>query len=162
MTRLFAVLRGLVYGSGFVLLWGWIAASALPLDPRLAVSLPEWLRVPGFVLAGCGAALDLWCLLVFALAGKGTPAPFDPPREFVAVGPYRYARNPMFLGGFWVLAGAGLGLGSPAVLGVAGLFFLLAHAFVVLYEEPSLERRFGPSYREYKSSVNRWWPRRPP
>jgi len=40
-------------------------------------------------------------------------------------------------------------------------FAALTHAFVVLYEEPTLERRFGESYRRYRGSVNRWIPRAP-
>jgi protein-S-isoprenylcysteine O-methyltransferase Ste14 len=96
----------------------------------------------------------------FALVGKGTPAPFDPPRQFVAVGPYRWVRNPMYLGAVAVICGAGLWLRSIAALGVALLFVLLAHAFVLLYEEPSLEHRFGESYLRYKEAVGRWLPRR--
>jgi len=160
-SRLFAAARGLLYASGFVLLWWWVVDAARPLDRRLAFSLPEWLWAPGLVLAACGAALALCCVGTFALAGKGTPAPFDPPREFVAVGPYRYVRNPMYLGAVGVILGAGLTLRSPSALGVAVCFLALAHLLVVLYEEPSLERRFGPSYLQYTASVRRWLPRLP-
>src|SRR5882762_1747826 len=45
-----------------------------------------------------GGALAIWCILTFALVGKGTPAPFDPPRQLVAAGPYRWVRNPMYIG----------------------------------------------------------------
>ena len=90
-----------------------------------------------------------------------TPAPFDAPREFVAAGPYRYVRNPMYIGGFGVLLGAGLALQSPAIVGLAVLFLLLVHLLVLLYEEPVLDGRFGDPYRRYKSSVHRWLPRSP-
>jgi protein-S-isoprenylcysteine O-methyltransferase Ste14 len=99
-----------------------------------------------------------WCVVVFVTAGRGTPAPFDAPRRFVAVGPYRAVRNPMYLGAVSLLTGVGLWIRSPAivVLAVAGLG--LAHVFVLLYEEPTLEREFGREYREYRERVNRWLP----
>jgi protein-S-isoprenylcysteine O-methyltransferase Ste14 len=160
LIRLFAAARSLLYATGFVLLWAWVVASAMPHDARIAVELPAWLEIPGLVLAALGAAITLSCVLTFALIGKGTPAPFDPPREFVAVGPYRWVRNPMYLGAAAVICGSGLYLRSPAALAVAVFFILVTHAFVVLYEEPSLEHRFGESYLRYKSVVARWLPRR--
>ena len=80
----------------------------------------------------------------------------------MAVGPYRYVRNPMYLGAAAILVGVGLMLRSPAAAGVAFFLLALAHAFVMLYEEPNLETRFGESYRRYKGSVNRWLPWRKP
>jgi len=161
VIRLFAAVRGLIYASGFVLLWWWVVASVRPLDARMALSISEWVRVPGLVIAIFGAAVALWCIGTFALVGRGTPAPFDAPREFVAVGPYRYVRNPMYLGAAAVILGAGLMLQSPSAVAVALFFVALAHVFVRLYEEPTLEQRFGESYLRYKTSVNRWLPRSP-
>ena len=161
LIRAFAALRGFLYAIGFVALWWWVVASARPLDARVTVELPSWLRVPGVILAAAGVLLALACIGAFALVGKGTPAPFDPPREFVAVGPYRWVRNPMYLGAVLVICGAGLWLRSAGALAVAVFFVLLAHVFVVLYEEPSLEHRFGESYLRYKRSVKRWLPHRP-
>ncbi len=99
--------------------------------------------------------------VTFVTKGQGTPAPFDPPVEFVAVGPYRYLRNPMYLGALCVIAGVGLVLKSPAIVLLAPVFGLAAHLFVLVYEEPALESRFGANYRNYKASVHRWLPRRP-
>ena len=154
------ILRAAVYSSAFVLLWAWLAASVQPLDARLPFSVPAWARLPGWILALAGAFLALWCIATFVARGLGTPAPFDPPREFVAAGPYRYVRNPMYIGGFGVLLGAGLIVRSPSILGLAFLFLLLTHLLVLLYEEPALTRRFGGPYLQYKSSVRRWLPRR--
>lgn len=154
-----ALIRGLAYSSGFVLLWWWAIASVRPLDTRLGFSVPPWLQPVGGALVVLGAVLALTCVASFALVGKGTPAPFDAPREFVAAGPYRYVRNPMYIGALAVILGFGLILRSPGALAVAVVFAVLAHSFVVLYEEPSLERRFGAAYRKYKATVNRWWPR---
>jgi protein-S-isoprenylcysteine O-methyltransferase Ste14 len=161
VVRLFAALRGFVYASGFVFIWWLVVASVRPLDQRLGVAMPEWAWTPGLVLVILGGALAASCVASFALVGKGTPAPFDPPREFVAVGPYRYVRNPMYLGAVAVIIGAGLMIRSVSALAVSLVFMALAHVFVLAYEEPTLEGTFGASYRRYKSSVNRWVPRKP-
>jgi protein-S-isoprenylcysteine O-methyltransferase Ste14 len=157
--RMLVVLRAALYSSGFVLLWAWLAFMVQPLDAGLRFTLPVWARPLGWTLAVAGALLCLWCISTFATRGRGTPAPFDPPREFVAVGPYRYVRNPMYIGGFGVLFGAGLALQSPSISGLAVVFLLLVHFLVLLYEEPVLTSRFGDSYRYYKASVHRWIPR---
>ena len=107
-----------------------------------------------------GAALALWCVLTFALLGQGTPAPFDPPRRLVVRGPYRFVRNPMYLGAVLALAGAALLYGSTALLFYAGAFLLMTHAFVVWYEEPTLRATFGADYDAYCRRVRRWRPRR--
>jgi protein-S-isoprenylcysteine O-methyltransferase Ste14 len=161
MIRFLAMIRGLLYAVGFVALWWWVIRSVRPLDARIPFSIPEWFWMPGFVIVVFGAAILLWCVGTFALVGKGTPAPFDAPREFVAAGPYLYVRNPMYLGAVIVIIGAALVLQSVSALLVAVVFILLAHAFVLHYEEPTLEERFGKGYLQYKTLVNRWLPRLP-
>jgi protein-S-isoprenylcysteine O-methyltransferase Ste14 len=155
-SRAFAALRGAIYASAFVLLWGWLASWVRKYDPRIPFSISSSLRIPGLILAAAGALLVLACVAAFAMRGRGTPAPFDAPRVFVATGPYRYVRNPMYVGGFAVLAGAGLALASPAILILAVGALILAHIFVILYEEPTLTERFGESYTDYKATVRRW------
>ena len=157
--RWFAALRTAVYMSGFVLLWGWAAVSVRRYDATLGTVLPAWVSPLGWVVMACGGAVALVCGASFAFRGRGTPAPFDPPVEFVAVGPYRYVRNPMYLGALTLLAGYGLVVGSVAVLILTVGAGLLAHAFVVLVEERGLRRRFGESYERYTRSVMRWVPR---
>ncbi len=69
----------------------------------------------------------------------GTPAPFDAPEQFVAIGPYKYVRNPMYIGGFVVLVGLGIYERSPSMLIFCVAWLMLAHLLVILYEEPNLE-----------------------
>ncbi len=161
VLELFAGLRALVYMSGFVLLWGWLALEVRRYDSSLGVAFPSWTPTLALASMSVGAALALTCAVFFAARGRGTPAPFDAPREVVAVGPYKWVRNPMYIGAFFLLAGFGLWNRSASILLLAGLGMLLAHTGVVLLEEPDLERRFGDSYRQYKQRVNRWLPRRP-
>jgi protein-S-isoprenylcysteine O-methyltransferase Ste14 len=115
-------------------------------------------QVMGMLMAGLGGALALWCVFAFALLGKGTPAPFDPPRRLVVRGPYKFVRNPMYLGAAIALGGAALFYRSAALAGYTGAFFLITHVFVMLYEEPTLRATFGSEYDDYRSRVKRWWP----
>jgi protein-S-isoprenylcysteine O-methyltransferase Ste14 len=118
-------------------------------------------QVAGMLLGAAGAALALTCILTFVFVGRGTPAPFDPPRRLVVRGPYRFVRNPMYLGAGLALAGAALFYQSIPLLGYAGVFLLITHLFVVLYEEPTLRRTFERDYEAYCRQVGRWWPVRP-
>ena len=161
LLRLFAALRSALYATAFLWLWAWLALGVRGLDVRLGGSLPGWARPVGAVLLAAGGALALTCIATFALLGRGTPAPFDPPRRFVAVGPYRFLRNPMYVGGLAMLAGFGLWRQSPAMVLFTAVGALTAQLFVLLVEEPGLEHRFGESYFAYKRAVNCWLPRRP-
>ncbi len=161
MTGLRLALRAALYMGCFALLWGWLALAVRGWDPRLGGPLPAWLQPVGAVVALAGGALALWCGCLFVARGHGTPAPFDPPRAFVTEGPYRWTRNPMYVGGLTLLAGGGLWLRSPAILLLAAAAWSLVHLFVTLYEEPRLRRQFGPAYESYARRVNRWLPRRP-
>src|SRR5208283_1846755 len=90
-----------------------------------------------------GAAIAVWCVVTFVWIGKGTPAPFDPPRRLVVRGPYRFVRNPMYIGGALALAGAVLFYHSLFLLAYVCIFLLAACLFVLFYEEPTLRRTFG-------------------
>lgn len=152
--------RAALCATGFVATWTAIALAAVRWDPW-RVTVPAWLRGAGAALGALGGLLALACVVTFVRRGRGTPAPFDPPTEFVAAGPYGWVRNPMYVGGALLLLGSGLALGSPVLCGLAAVFLVLAHLFVVLYEEPQLARRFGSPYEQYKRTVGRWVPRRP-
>ena len=104
--------------------------------------------------------LALSCVLTFAFIGKGTPAPFDPPRRLVVQGPYRIVRNPMYMGAGMALGGAALFYRSSALAAYVVLFLLVTHLFVVWYEEPTLRGLFGAEYDAYCRRVRRWGPRR--
>ena len=115
-------------------------------------------QVIGMVIGTAGAALALWCILTFAFVGRGTPAPFDPPRRLVIQGPYRFVRNPMYIGAGLALAGAALFYESLSLLAYAATFLLATHLFVVFYEEPALRQTFGQEYEAYCDQVGRWLP----
>ncbi len=156
-----APVRGVVYMAGFVALFAALVAAALRLDPWIGFALPAVPVTVAAALVLFGAGLGLWCGALFMVRGRGTPAPFDPPTRFVAVGPYRWVRNPMYVGGLGLLVGVASWLRSPGVLMLAAFAGVAAHLFVVGVEEPALFRRFGASYDAYRRSVRRWLPRPP-
>jgi protein-S-isoprenylcysteine O-methyltransferase Ste14 len=159
MKTLFIALRAAIFGTGFIFLWGWVAVSLHGrYDAALGFALAGWTHALGIGLMTVGGILAFACVATFVTRGQGTPAPFDPPRKFVATGPYRFVRNPMYIGGFVVLFGFGLYEQSPAILLFALPWLLLAHLFVIVYEEPHLRATFGAAYEAYCGSVPRWLP----
>ncbi len=93
------------------------------------------------------------------MRGLGTPAPIAPTKFLVISGLHRYVRNPMYIGVALVILGQAALFRSPHLAEYAALMLLIAHTFVVLYEEPTLRRQFGASYEEYRRTVPRWIPR---
>jgi protein-S-isoprenylcysteine O-methyltransferase Ste14 len=161
------IARALVYAVIFVgIVLVFVPARFLSWSGFAAPATFGALQLVGMLVAVAGLALAAWCVLAFAVIGKGTPAPFDPPRMLVVRGPYRLVRNPMYIGGGLALVGAAVFYESGRLLIYAGLFFLAAHLFVIGYEEPTLRRMFGADYEAYCRHVRRWWPsasaRQPP
>jgi protein-S-isoprenylcysteine O-methyltransferase Ste14 len=113
----------------------------------------------GYVPLAIGLAVILWCFADFVRRGRGTPAPYDPPRELVVAGLYRFVRNPQYLGVFLVVIGEALLTGAVVLFGYLALLAIGYHLFVTYYEEPTLSRLFGAAYTNYCESVPRWLPR---
>ena len=95
----------------------------------------------------------------FALQGLGTPAPIAPTRHLVVSGLYRHVRNPMYVAVATAIFGQAILFSDWRLALYGALFWLATHAFVVVYEEPTLERTFGAEYARFRSHVPRWIPR---
>jgi protein-S-isoprenylcysteine O-methyltransferase Ste14 len=157
---IFVLARAVTYAVLFIgllliFLPGRILSSTAVVRPA---AIGVW-QIVGALLGASGAAVALTCILTLVFVGKGTPAPFDPPRRLVVRGAYRVVRNPMYLSAGLALAGAALFYQSIPLLGYAGLFFFITHLFVVGYEEPTLRRTFDGEYEAYCRRVGRWWPK---
>jgi len=114
----------------------------------------------GWLLIAAGIALYFACAFWgFALRGKGTPLPIDPPKKLVVEGPYGLVRNPMYWSVFSVMLGEAAVFHSVGLAELAVAFFAGVNLFVLLYEEPALRRKFGAEYEEYCRRVPRWLPR---
>jgi protein-S-isoprenylcysteine O-methyltransferase Ste14 len=143
-----ALAPGVVAGVGPWLVTRW-EAHAWPLP----------LRVLGGALVVAGAAFLVHAFARFVSEGAGTPAPVAPTEHLVVGGVYRYVRNPMYLAVEATIAGQALLLGRPVLFAYGAFFLTLVFAFVRLYEEPTLRRRYGAEYEAYCASVPGWLPR---
>ena len=144
-----------VFVPGFwtVLVPYWVVGRSPRLDLRGA-------GAAGFVLVVAGVALYLICAFWgFALRGKGTPAPIDPPKKLVVEGPYRIVRNPMYWSVAFVMLGEALVFRSLPLAEIGCVFFAGTALFVMVYEEASLRVKFGAEYEAYCRRVPRWIPR---
>src|SRR5579864_4584021 len=136
MSPFFRTLIFTIVAPGFwtVLVPYWVAVRGVRPDLRVASLL-------GLPLLAAGAALYVMAAFWgFALRGKGTPAPIDPPKTLVVAGPYRFVRNPMYWSVALVMLGEALVFRSPALAEVAVGFFACAALFVMVFEEPVLRR----------------------
>ncbi len=102
-----------------------------------------------------GVALTVWAAGLFSRAGTGLK-PFTPSTTVVHEGPFRFTRNPMYLGMAIILAGGFLLLGSLGSLLPIPIFFWWIHSRFVLPEEAHMEHHLGQAYLDYKKSVRRW------
>jgi protein-S-isoprenylcysteine O-methyltransferase Ste14 len=125
----------------------------------VATVLPLWTRL------GLGALLVLGGLALMQTAKRafqhlGTEVkPWLPSTRIAASGPYRYMRNPMYVGGVLIIAGLALALGSDWTLVMLVPTAAVLHYGVVLREERYLEGKFGDFYRQYREAVPRYgWP----
>ena len=134
-------------------LTGWRLAA-----PFLATTLTRWLGALLIV-----ASIPVFVAFVgrFVFEGRGTPAPVAPTEHLVVGGPFRWTRNPGYVAVVSLVAGQALVFGSSGVLAYAIMIAIAFHAFVLLYEEPTLRRTYGPEYDAYCARVPRWIPRRP-
>ncbi len=109
----------------------------------------------------CGLVLYLSCVWVFGAVGRGTPGPWDPPRQVIRVGPYRWVRNPIYIGALLIVSGEAWLFLSLRLLLYVAVLAVAFHLLVAGYEEPRLQARFGETYETYLSAVPRWVPRPP-
>lgn len=116
-------------------------------------------RVAGAALIAAGAAVIAACFVGFVRDGLGTPSPLAPPRHLVARGPYRHVRNPMYVATAAVIAGEGLLIARPILLGAAAAYLMALGVLVRRVEEPLLARRFGAQWEHYRRHVPGWRPR---
>ncbi len=141
----------------FVALPGLAAFAA----PPVIVLFDPWrgrLFSPGLVIMGAGVMVLFWCVRDFYVSGRGTLAPWDPPKNMVIVGLYRYVRNPMYVGVLLLVSGWAVWLSSFFLAVYAIILAIGFHVRVVTHEEPWLASQFGESWDAYQRAVPRWMP----
>jgi protein-S-isoprenylcysteine O-methyltransferase Ste14 len=142
-----------------ILLLPGMVAIVIPATILYFTGIRPWnvaLLVVGSILILLGLTLMVWTNRLFTTVGKGTPAPWNPPRKFVVRGIYRRVRNPMLLGVFCILLGEAVFFGSLPLLDWFAVAVVVNLIYIPLSEEPGLEKRFGADYLRYKENVPRW------
>jgi protein-S-isoprenylcysteine O-methyltransferase Ste14 len=112
-------------------------------------------RYGGIVLMVLAIGLILWAATLFRRAGTNI-RPYLPSTALVLSGPYRFTRNPMYLGMAGTLLGVAVFLGSITPFVVIFAFMALIKERFILPEEAKLEAAFGSDYLQYKERVRRW------
>jgi protein-S-isoprenylcysteine O-methyltransferase Ste14 len=122
---------------------------------NLLISAHGW-HISGWLLVGFGLLFYIMSTTGFAVTGRGTPAPFDPPKQLVAAGIHSFTRNPMYIGIVSFVIGLAVlsGLWSLFIYGI-GLFAFF-NTIVFIYEEPTLKKSYGLAYEKYCLNVPRW------
>lgn len=122
---------------------------ALPLDWGAASAGLGWL------LVGTGLTLFAWTVWTFA-SHRTTVNPYKAASSLCTGGPFRFSRNPIYLGDWFILAGVALLLKTLWPLVFAPLIWATLRFGVIRHEEAHLEAKFGETYRNYKARVRRW------
>lgn len=132
-----------------------LMAFAIPISIGASMDRPAQHLGPALALLCLGTVLLLWCVREFYVPGRGTLAPWDPPKHLVTSGPYRFSRNPMYIGVIIILAGWCTLWASRTLVIYAALFTIAVHLRVLFHEEPWAARRFPSEWGAYRDRVPR-------
>lgn len=119
------------------------------------LAIPYPYNLPGLGLILAGVRLAVTSKRIF-LREKTNVQTFDDPDKLIVEGPFRYSRNPMYLGFLIALSGLAILLGEPVTFMFAAAFFLVTQRGYIPFEEKAMTRTFGEEYLSYKSKVRRW------
>jgi protein-S-isoprenylcysteine O-methyltransferase Ste14 len=142
------------------LAWGLAMVVGLALD-RWLVPLPflpptvHTIRLAGAIVCALALALGIWAFATMTRSGSNVPTN-RPTTTIVESGPYRFTRNPIYLGMMLFVVGMALAFNTLWLLIALVPFALLIRYGVVAREEAYLERKFGDIYRAYCSRARRW------
>jgi protein-S-isoprenylcysteine O-methyltransferase Ste14 len=142
----------------------WRSLTAFVFLPGTIAFIVPWLLRPdaipmhldGVPVLLIGIGLLLWCVRDFHVIGRGSLAPWAPPRHLVIVGLYRFSRNPMYVAVVVILVGWALAFRSTTLWIYAACVAIAFHFRVVFNEEPYLARTHGAEWTAYRARVPRW------
>jgi protein-S-isoprenylcysteine O-methyltransferase Ste14 len=148
--------------------------SAIPWPPLLILAvlvlgaLAEWVyplpwpglddrpaHLVGYGLGLAGIALVAWSIVTLRRAGT-TVRPDQGVERLVTDGPFRWRRNPIYIGHILIFLGLAELTHNIWFVILAGAYAVAIHWLAVLPEEQHLEVRFGQTYRDYKGRTRRW------
>lgn len=137
-----------------------IAAFAAMLAAHRWIPIRQILSFPwnllGTLLLLSGMSLSLVALRWFRHR-RTTSDPFGNPRALVTSGPYRFSRNPMYVGILLMCSGVAALLGTATPWLMAPALAAALDVYFIRPEEKQLELKFGEAYRRYQTQVRRWF-----
>ena len=151
------LLKSILHNIGVVIVGLGIAYLGTRVDALLGVSAfaPPLVKVAALLLLALGFLVRVWATAYF-YAHKMRVIALEPQKTLITSGPYRFSRNPLYLGGnVFIFFGAALLFGSPTALFAIALHIPLMDLFI-RREEEQLERHFGTEWQRYKQRVRRW------
>ena len=151
------LLRSILHNIGVVIVGLVVAYLGTKVDSLLGVSsfVSRLAGMPGLLLLAIGFLVRVWATVYF-YANRMRVISLEPQRTLITSGPFRFSRNPLYLGGnVFIFFGAALLFGSPTALVATALHIPLVDLFI-RREEAQLEREFGEEWRSYKKRVRRW------
>lgn len=135
------------------LLAGWAIDRAMGTPVLPVDAMARKVLAVALIIGGLG--IEFWAAGLFQKAGTNV-VPYKPATALVTDGPFRFSRNPMYVGFLFTYLGLALGLNAPVAVVLALPCMLVLTWGVVLREERYLEGKFGRAYLDYKSRVRRW------
>jgi protein-S-isoprenylcysteine O-methyltransferase Ste14 len=151
------LLKSILHNIGVLVVGFGVAYLGMRVDALLGVSAfaSPLVTAAAWLLLALGFLLRVWATLHFYSRGMRVIS-LEPQRTLITSGPYRFSRNPLYLGGnVFIFFGAALLLGSPAALLLTAAHLPLIDLFI-RREERQLERDFGDEWRSYARGVRRW------
>ncbi|WP_294923175.1 isoprenylcysteine carboxylmethyltransferase family protein [uncultured Paracoccus sp.] len=136
----------------------WLAAfvvAGMLLGRLWPVALPKAVQVAGLGVTAAGIGLMMWAAATMTRA-RTSFMPGLVPKALVTDGPFRFSRNPIYLGDLLVMGGVLLALQLPVGLVLLPVFAQALTRFFILPEERVIEAEFGQGFRDYKARVRRW------
>ncbi len=134
-----------------------VVAFAVPLFLAAPLRVPSTVALAGFAPLLAGSFLLACCVREFYVAGRGTLAPWVPPRALVVSGPYRYSRNPMYVSVLLILSGWTMLFQSWAIAVYTPVIAVAFHLRILFGEETWLARVHGEQWIRYRAQVPRWF-----
>ena len=134
---------------------GYVLGRFIPILDQYDLAVPERYLVGGLIAVAAIVIFIVWPFLQFKKSGQD-PAPWTPTPEIVVAGPYKFTRNPMYLGMILFCIGFAIILSEVWILILTPLCGWMIYNIAIKREEVYLEEKFGDSYRAYKRRVRRW------
>lgn len=138
-------------------IWGIVLLLAAYAAERMSTAEVVFRSTPLAVLCGAfGLLLAGWGERTFAAEGTEILPASPTNKKLVTRGPFRFTRNPMYLGLTLMAFGFAFYFGTLPFYAVPVLLFLLCNFSFIPFEEAKMQRQFGDQYTDYRRRVRRW------